>query len=185
MNISRRHFLATSGAVLAGSALIHPLLRGQAAAPLSRPAAKLKLAMVGTGGRGTSMWGRDLMRRYPDRIEFVGLCDTNPGRVEAGREIIGTNCRTYSDLQNPMAVFEKMISETGPDLVMVTSVDATHCDYIVRSMELGVNVLAEKPMVTDEKQIQQVLDAENKTGMKTRVAHNVRYSPYEIGRAHV
>jgi predicted dehydrogenase len=117
------------------------------------------------------------MQRYPDRIEFVGLCDPNPCRVEVGKEIIGTNCRTYSDSKNPMAAFEKMIAETKPDLVLVTTVDAYHADYIVRSMELGVNALTEKPMVTDEKQIQQVLDAERKTGKKTLVGHNARYSP--------
>jgi len=178
-SMSRRHFLATTGAVLAGGALSHPLWGGRlSVAPFAQPDAKLKLAMVGTGGRGTSMWGIDLMRRYPDRIEFVGLCDTNPGRVEAGKNIIGANCRTYSDLINPMAVFEKMIAETKPDLVIVTTVDATHCDYIVRSMELGVNVLTEKPMATDEKKIQRVLDTEKITGMKTRVGHNARYSPH-------
>jgi predicted dehydrogenase len=117
------------------------------------------------------------MKRYPDRIEFVGLCDMNPGRVEAGKEIITANCRTYSALNNPMAAFEKMIAETKPDLVIVTTVDATHNDYIVRSMELGVNVLTEKPMTTDEKKIQQILDVEKKTGMKTRVGHNARYGP--------
>ena len=177
--ISRRNFLATSGAAIAGSAFIRPLSEIQAVtAPLTQPNAKLKLAMVGTGSRGTSMWGRDLMKRYPDRIEFVGLCDMNPGRVEAGKEIITANCRTYSDLNNPMAAFEKMIAETKPDLVIVTTVDATHNEYIIRSMELGVNVLTEKPMTTDEKKIQQILDVEKKTGMKTRVGHNARYSPY-------
>ncbi len=177
-SISRRNFLATSGTVLAGSAFISSMSEFQAVASSVRPAAKLKLAMVGTGSRGTSMWGRNLMQRYPDRIEFVGLCDTNPGRVEAGKGIIGTNCRTYSDPKNPMAAFEKMIVETKPDLVIVTTVDATHSDYIVRSMELGVNALTEKPMVTDEKQIQKVLDTEKKVGRKTRVGHNVRYSPH-------
>ena len=178
-SISRRHFLATSGAVLAGSALINPLTEVRASVtPSAQPAAKLKLAMVGTGGRGTSMWGQDLMHRYPDRIEFVGLCDINPGRVEMAKEIIGTNCPTYSDLHNPMPVFEKMITETKPDLVIVTSVDATHNEYIIRSMELGVNVLTEKPMTTDEKKIQHILDTEQQTGLKTRVGHNARYSPH-------
>ena len=177
-SISRRNFLATSGAALAGSALINPVSEARAAAPSARPAAKLKLAMVGTGSRGTGMWGSGLMQRYADRIEFVGLCDTNTGRVEAAKQIIGTNCRTYSDLNHPMPAFEKMIAETKPDLVIVASVDSTHSDYIVRGMELGVNVLTEKPMVTDEKQIQRVLDTEKKTGMKTRVGHNARYSPH-------
>ena len=177
-SISRRNFLATSGVVLAGSALGNPLPNVKVAAQTTaQPAAKLKLAMVGTGSRGTSMWGRDLTKRYPDRIEFVGLCDMNPGRVEAGKEIIGTNCRTYSDLHNPMAAFEKMIAETKPDLLIVTTVDSTHNEYIVRSMELGVNVLTEKPMTTDETKVQQILDTEKKTGMKTRVGHNARYTP--------
>jgi predicted dehydrogenase len=143
-----------------------------------RSGSKLKLCMVGTGGRGTGMWGRDLMRRYPDRIEFVGLCDMNPGRVEAAKAIIGTDCRTYSDLQNPMSAFERMITETKPDMVIVTTVDATHNDYIVRSLELGIAVLTEKPMSTDEKKVQQILDAEKRTGIKIRVGHNARYSPH-------
>jgi len=176
-SISRRHFLAASGTILAGSALLNPLSAINAKVVSSTPpAAKLKLAMVGTGSRGTSMWGSDLMRRYADKIEFVGLCDMNPGRVEAGKEIINANCRTFSDLQNPMSAFEKMMKETKPDLLIVTTVDATHRDYIVRGMELGVNVLTEKPMCTDEIQIQQILDAEKRTGKKTLVTHNARYS---------
>ena len=176
-SISRRNFLATSGAALAGGAFINPLAEIQAAAPTTRPAAKLKLAMVGTGSRGTSMWGTGLLQRYPDRVEFVGLCDTNQGRVEAAKQILGNTARTYSDLNNPMPAFEKMIAETKPDLVIVTTVDAYHGDYIVRGMELGVNVLTEKPMTTDEKQIQRILDTEKKTGRRTRVGHNARYGP--------
>jgi predicted dehydrogenase len=180
--MSRRNFLATSGTVLAGSAIINPVseLRAATADASARPAAagKVKLAMVGTGSRGTSMWGSGLTQQYSDRIEFVGLCDMNPGRVEAGKEIIRANCPTYSDLANPMGAFEKMIRETKPDLLIVTTVDATHNEYIVRGMELGVNVITEKPMTTDEKKVQQILDAEKRTGKKTRVTFNYRYSPH-------
>ncbi|MDR2120269.1 MAG: Gfo/Idh/MocA family oxidoreductase [Tannerella sp.] len=179
--MSRRNFLATSGAVLAGSALLNPATELGAAPAVSSPGragGKLKLAMVGTGSRGTSMWGRGLTQRYADRIEFAGLCDINPGRVEVGKEIIGADCPTYSDLQNPMAAFEKMIRETKPDMLIVTTVDATHNEYIARGMELGVNVLTEKPMTTDEKKVQQILDVEKRTGKKTRVTFNYRYSPH-------
>jgi predicted dehydrogenase len=177
--MTRRNFLATSGVALAGSTIISPLSEVQASVlSSSRPASKLKLAMVGTGSRGTSMWGSGLVHRYSDKIEFVGLCDMNPGRVEAGKELIGVQCPTYSDLQNPMSAFEKMMKETKPDMLIVTTVDATHNDYIVRGMELGANVLTEKPMTTDEKKVQQILDAEKKTGKRTRVTFNYRYSPH-------
>ena len=180
-SISRRNFLATSGAVVAGSAFIHPLVEGKDAAHngnAARPAAKTKLAMVGTGSRGTGMWGRVLLQRYSDTVEFVGLCDINPGRVQAGKELIGANCPTYSDLKNPMAAFEKMVRETKPELLIVTTVDSTHNEYIVRGMELGMNVLTEKPMTTDEKKVQRILDAEKRTGKNVRVTFNYRYSPH-------
>ena len=127
--------------------------------------------MVGTGIRGTTMWGRDLMKAYPDYIEFVGLCDKNEGRLETGKRIIGASCPTYTD-------FEKMMQETKPDVLIVTTVDCTHHEFIIRAMELGCDVLTEKPMSTDEKKIQAILDAEKKTGRKCRVTFNYRYSPH-------
>ena len=91
--MSRRHFLATTGAI-AGTALLNPLSDIKAEpAGIAKPAGKkLRIALVGTGGRGTSMWGRDILKSYPDYIEFVGLCDKNEGRVETGKRIIGASC---------------------------------------------------------------------------------------------
>jgi len=179
-SMTRRNFLATSGAVV-GSALISDLKATPLVQDVHSNAAvdkKLKLAMVGTGSRGTSMWGRDLMRRYSDRLEFVGLCDKNPGRVEAGKNIIGATCPVFSDLNNPMSAFEKMVTQTKPDVLIVTTVDATHNEYICRGMEMGLTVLTEKPLTTDEKKLQQIIDTEKKTGKKTRVTFNYRYSPH-------
>lgn len=168
--MNRRNFLATSG-LLAGSALA-----GSAAEVKSvlndklRNGRKWRLAMVGTGARGTSMWGRDVVANYSDYVEFVGLCDTNEGRVKLGQKIIGVSCPVYTD-------FEKMVAETKPDALIVTTVDSKHVDYIVRALELGIYPISEKPMATDEKQIQRILDAEKKSGGNCRVTFNVRYSP--------
>jgi predicted dehydrogenase len=177
--ISRRNFLASSG-IIAGTTLLGSVssMKVEAAIKFSSNATKIKLAMVGTGSRGTSMWGRDLLRRYPERLEFVGLCDINPGRVNAGRDIIGTTCPTYSDSKQPLVAFEKMLKETKPDMLIVTTVDATHHDYIIRGLELGLDVLTEKPMTTDEKKVQAILDAEKRTGKRCRVTFNYRYSPH-------
>jgi len=172
--ISRRNFLATSG-LIAGSALINPLETLQASSlEMSSPGQnnkKMRVALVGTGSRGCGMWGRDLVKRYPEQLEFVGLCDHNPGRLQIGKEYIGANCPTYAD-------FEKMMKETKPDLLIVCTVDATHHDFIIKGMEMGSNVLTEKPMTIDEAKIQAILDAEKRTGKKCRVTFNYRYSPH-------
>jgi len=173
--ISRRNFLAASGA-LAGSALINPMETLQAA-PLNTSstarAEKMKVALVGTGVRGCNMWGRDLVRRYSDQLTFVGLCDTNPGRLQVGKEMIGVDCPTFTD-------FEKMMKDTKPELLIVCSVDSVHHEHIVKGMELGANVLTEKPMTIDEEKIQAILDAEKRTGKNCRVTFNYRYSPHRV-----
>lgn len=71
-----------------------------------------------------------------------------------------------------------MIEETKPDTVIVTSVDRTHDYYIIRAMELGCNVITEKPMTIDEKRAQAIIDAQKRTGKEVRVSFNYRYAPH-------
>jgi predicted dehydrogenase len=162
--ITRREFVVSTtgaavGALVAGHA-------GVAAAPQ----AKRRYAIVGTGVRAIGMWGRPILRDYPDLVEMVGLCDINPLRVEVAKKQMGATCPTFTD-------FDQMLTQAKPDVVMVTTVDAFHSQYLVRAMERGVDVMTEKPMVIDEAQCRAVLDAEKKTGRKIVVTHNYRYAP--------
>ena len=45
-------------------------------------------------------------------------------------------------------------------------------------MELGCDVISEKPMTIDEVKCQQILDTIRKTGRKLRVTFNYRYAPH-------
>ena len=132
---------------------------------------KLKVALVGTGIRGITFWGKRLVDQYSDILEFVGLCDINPGRLEYGKKYIGTSCPTYSN-------FEKMVTTGKPDLVIVTTKDSTHHEFIIKAMHLGCDVLTEKPLTTDEIKCQAILDAEKESGKNLIVGFNYRWSPY-------
>jgi predicted dehydrogenase len=70
-----------------------------------------------------------------------------------------------------------MVKQARPDVVIVTSMDVTHSDYIIRAMELGCDVVAEKPMTTDEQRCRAILAAMKKTGRRIQVTFNYRYSP--------
>ena len=50
---------------------------------------KRRLALIGTGFRGTSMWGVNVVKGYGDHVEIVGLCDTNWMRADRARLPIG------------------------------------------------------------------------------------------------
>lgn len=172
-SMTRRNFLAVSGAI-AGTTLVDPpagLKAADAGAAKTAQTAKKKIAMVGTGVRGVNMWGRNVLKKYSDYVEFVGLCDINEGRLETARQMMGLSCPAYTD-------FEAMMRETTPDELMVMTVDNTHDHFIVRGMELGADIICEKPMATDEKKIQAIIDAEKRTGKSCRVTFNYRYSPH-------
>jgi predicted dehydrogenase len=134
-------------------------------------AARQRLALVGTGVRGVNLWGRDMVRDYPDEVELVGLCDINPGRVTFARGYIGVDCPTFTD-------FGQMLEVTEPERVIVTTMDSTHDEFIIEAMERGCDVLTEKPLTTDEVKCQAILDAQERTGRNITVTHNYRYSPH-------
>jgi predicted dehydrogenase len=160
--ISRRDFVATASGAAAAS-LLSP--RSAAAA-----GAKRRYAVVGTGVRAIGMWGRPLASRYADVLEFVGLCDVNPLRVEVAKKAIGVSCPTFTSL-------DAMLDQAKPELLMVTTVDSEHEGCIVKALDRGVDVLTEKPMVIDEKQCRAVLEAEKRTGRRIGVTFNYRYAP--------
>lgn len=162
--IDRREFVRSAGATAATLAMA-----GSMAARVT-PLARRRYSMVGTGHRGTGMWGKDLVTKYAAEIEFVGLCDINSKRVEAGRQLIGVDCPTFTD-------FDEMLSKSKPDLLMVTTVDSTHHEFITKALARGIDVITEKPMVTEASQARAILDAEKKHNRKITVAFNYRYSP--------
>jgi len=136
LGVTRRQLLAGGGGALAMTKLAptHSLAS-------DKKGSRLKLVIVGTGSRGSRSWGKPVVDSYSDVVELVGLCDINSKRVQAAKALIGTQAPTYLD-------FDRMVQETKPDVVMVTTVDSTHYRYINRAMELGRDVITEKPMCT-------------------------------------
>jgi predicted dehydrogenase len=135
-----------------------------------------KYALVGTGGRAV-MYIEALAGSYAKVGELVGLCDVSKVRMAY------YNRRLKEQFQHPQVAefhadaFDEMIAQTRPDVVIVTTVDALHHKYIIRAMELGCDVICEKPMTVDEQKAQAVLDAIDRTGRTLRVTFNYRYAP--------
>jgi predicted dehydrogenase len=69
-----------------------------------------------------------------------------------------------------------MIVKEKINTVIVTTIDRTHHDYIIRAMDLGCNVITEKPMTTDVAKCRAILEAIERTGRSLRVTFNYRYA---------
>lgn len=171
--INRRDFLSNAAKITAAGSVLP--LYSLAVDPKSPSRVKVKLALVGTGSRGTYDWAIPIIETYENMIEIVALCDINPKRLEASKEAMGTDARTYESKD-----FDLMIKDTKPDMVLVTTTDCFHEKYIVRALELGCNVISEKPIAIDEEQCQRITDAENRTGNKVFVGFNARHTNESI-----
>ncbi len=186
--LTRREFIKSSAAGAAGTAA---LIAGAEAAfgktagnmgssGMSKsvpgaPGRRKRYAIVGTGGRHY-MYHDAILGRFAATSELVGLCDTNAGRVRLSQD--RARAKSGRDIPGYAASdFDRMIAETKPDAVIVTTVDVFHHEYIARALELGADAISEKPMTNRAEHCRHVLDAVKKTGRRLRVTFNYRYSP--------
>jgi predicted dehydrogenase len=136
---------------------------------------KKRYALVGVSGR-SGMYREAVLKTYAAHSEMVGFCDLNLGRLRLAqaraRKMAGVEVPIYEARD-----FDWMVKETKPDVVIVTTKDSVHSDYIIRAMELGCDVMTEKPMTTDEKKCRAILKTQRQTGRNCRVTYNYRYSP--------
>ena len=97
MPITRRIFLETAGATLASSAL------------LRADDAPVRVAVIGTGGRGS-----DLLRALTtiDELALIGVCDNYPPHLEQGAKYAGPQAKTFAD-------YRKMLDELKPQAVII------------------------------------------------------------------
>ena len=137
---------------------------------------KMRYAQVGVGSRARFFY-EAVATSYSETSEIVAFCDVNQTRMNYANSILesaGANrVPTFKQYE-----FDKMIYETHPDCVIVTSVDRTHDYYINRAMELGCNVITEKPMTIDEKRAKAIIETQKRTGKEVRVSFNYRYAPH-------
>lgn len=137
---------------------------------------KKRYVIVGLGSRSL-MFSDAILKLHRSTSELVGICDTNAKRLEYMNSHFGKNYAASSIPTYLARDFDRMIQEQTPDTVIVTSIDRTHHHYIISAMEMGCDVITEKPLTVDTEKCQAILDAVKRTGRSLRVAFNYRYSP--------
>ncbi len=114
---------------------------------------------------------------FRDTAELVGFCDTSASRMRTWNQYLAS---AHQLAEVPVAGpdgFESLLKQARADVVIITSVDATHHTYIVRAMHAGCDAITEKPMTTDESKMAAIFKAIEVTGRSLRVAFNYRWQP--------
>lgn len=125
---SRRRFLAASAAT--GIALSQP------ARIWARNAnERVAIGFISCGGRARGLMGQFLKT---DLCDIVALCDPDPDRIAAAKEI-APDAKTFSDLR-------KLIEDASIDAVVIATCNHWHCLAAIWAMEAGKHVYVEKPL---------------------------------------
>ncbi|KAF5624426.1 dehydrogenase s [Fusarium sp. NRRL 52700] len=139
-------------------------------------ATRKRYAVVGTGGRSSFFYSA-IATEYSKTSCIVALCDTNQTRMNYANSKLKS--LGHGEVPTYLASnFDQMIQESKPDEVIITTMDRTHNIYIVRALELGCNVITEKPMTIDASRCKEIFSAVERTGQKVRVTFNYRYAPH-------
>ncbi|OHE81587.1 MAG: hypothetical protein A3G75_05420 [Verrucomicrobia bacterium RIFCSPLOWO2_12_FULL_64_8] len=136
-----------------------------------------RFAFVGTGGRAISFI-EPLVTTWRATNELAAICDLSPARMAYYNGLLAGDLGYHVVPAYPAAQFDDMLRREKPDTVFVCSVDATHHDYIVRSLHAGCDVITEKPLTIDAPKARAILEAVQATGRRVRVAFNYRWAPF-------
>ncbi len=154
--LSRRRFLAASGAAVAAGPLIRTLRADE-------PKDKIKIALIGVGGQG------EFTQKNITSEEVVALCDVDENRegVPAGRKLF-PKAEFFTD-------YRKLFDKLGKtiDAVAVCTPDHHHAHPTLTALGLGKHVYCEKPLCHNIGEVRAVqkLAAEKKavTQMGTQI----------------
>ena len=130
-----------------------------------------RYVIVGAGSRVLSMFVKGLADKIGKTLEITGVYDLNRTRCEYYKKQLGDMLTVYSD-------FDVMLDTEHPDAVIVGTVDSTHKEYIVRSLDKGYDVITEKPMANTYEDCREIRDAERRSGKRVTVTFNCRFMPY-------
>ena len=129
----------------------------------------LTVAVIGCGGRGRVY--SSYMNNQPEKFKLVAMCDNN-------HEKLDYLANKYSIPQeNRFLNQEEFFNEKRADLIVIATPDRQHVKQTLRALELGYDILLEKPISSDENELRQLLDAQKKYNKVVLVCHVLRYSP--------
>jgi len=126
---------------------------------------------AGASQRALGMYAKPMLKDFPDDCKILGVYDINYGRAKTFAAECGDAFPAFED-------YDAMMEATKPERVIVTTVDAFHSEYIIRSLEHGCDVITEKPMTIDAPRCRAILAAEKASGHHVTVTFNYRYAPF-------
>ena len=147
--VSRRQFLALTGAALALPTLIPSRVLGAAS-----PSERITLGVVGGGNQGTTNMKAFLALK---ECQVVAVCDVDKRHLESAVSIVNEHyqnhdCKPYHD-------FRELMARKDIDAVMLATPDHCHELVAVEAARQGKDIYGEKPLARTIAEQQAIVSA--------------------------
>ena len=110
---------------------------------------RIRMGLIGSGGRGREDWGTFL--KEPD-VEAVAVCDVYEPFLQKGVAMADGRAKPYKD-------FRRLLEDKGIDAVIVAPPDHWHALMTVAACDAGKDVYCEKPLSLTVTDGRKMLDA--------------------------
>ncbi len=131
----------------------------------------MKFAIIGLGGRGLTY--AHFIKYYGS--EIVAVCDTDERKKNIA-------CAEYGVTQENFFTNEKeFFKKKRADALVVSTLDTLHHRQTLKALELGYDILLEKPIAVTLEQCEEIARRATELNRKVAVCHVLRYSPFYVG----
>lgn len=127
--------------------------------------------LIGAGSRGKAY--TNLIKKFSDKYKVVGVAEP----IESRRNFI----KEVHNLSEDMCFnsWEDILSKPKmADFAIICTLDDMHYEPAMKAIELGYDLLLEKPVAQTAKECVDIALAAEKKGVKVLVCHVLRYTPF-------
>lgn len=194
MTPNRREFLKTTALAGAGLGLAQFSATSMAEAPPRASGARymggfaapalpsIRCALIGVGARGA---GHAAMLAAIPGTEIVAISDLYQDLAERSadlcREHGGDGCHgEIAIYHGGPDLWRKMLKETRPDAVFISTPWENHAEMAVASMEQGAHAFVEVPLAVTLEEMWDIVDTSERTRRHCMMMENVNYGREEL-----
>jgi predicted dehydrogenase len=113
------------------------------------------VSILGCGSRGQDAYAKSMLE-LTDKFKIVSLCDNNQTRLNLAKQKCGVKD------ENCFLSVDEFFKEKRSDALVIATQDRDHVSMCIKALELGYDVLLEKPISPLEEELYALKDANEK-----------------------
>ena len=134
---------------------------------------KIKFSIIGFGGRG-SVYLTALKEQFYEQFELVAVAEPDKKKQELLKNEYNLSDENIFDYDVDFLKHERL-----SDVVIISTQDNLHCDEVIKCLELGYDIILEKPIATSKEEVMRIYEESKKyPNQIIAICHVLRHTKF-------